>query len=71
MQQGAWCLFSHIFKGYGPGVRRAIVVLRGKDERFWAGHYGCKYAAPELHFGQSRWRGRSGIQRIPLRDGDE
>jgi hypothetical protein len=46
---------SHTFGGYGPGVRRALVVLRGKDEQFWAGFYGSKFSAPELHFGGCRW----------------
>ena len=32
------------------GSRRALVVLGGRDARFWAGHYGAKYAAPELTF---------------------
>lgn len=42
-------------KYLAAGVRRAIIVLRGKDDAFWAGHYGAKFAAPELHFGPCRW----------------
>lgn len=30
------------------------MVLRGKDLQFWAGHYGGKFAAPELKFINSR-----------------
>lgn len=33
-----------------PGVRRAVVLLRGSERRFWAGHYGAKFAAPALRF---------------------
>ncbi|CAL5223908.1 g6505 [Coccomyxa viridis] len=54
-QNNAWKLATHTFKGYPAGVRRALIVLRGKDEPFWAGWYGAKFAAPELHFGGSRW----------------
>ena len=36
--------------GYPPGVRRALVVLRGREERYWAGHYGAKFSAPALRF---------------------
>ena len=32
------------------GTRRALVVLRSKDSRFWSGHYGAKLAAPVLAF---------------------
>lgn len=32
------------------GVRRAVVLLAGSEHRFWAGEYGCKFAAPVLHF---------------------
>lgn len=52
--QNTWLCASYTFKGYQPGVRRALVVLRGKDGRFWAGHYGSKFAAPELLFGGGR-----------------
>ncbi|EIE27682.1 hypothetical protein COCSUDRAFT_64332 [Coccomyxa subellipsoidea C-169] len=54
-QPGNWKLSCHTFKGYSAGVRRAILVLRGKDDRFWAGHYGSKFSAPELYFGKCRW----------------
>lgn len=33
-----------------PGTRRALVVFRSKDSRFWSGHYGAKLAAPVLAF---------------------
>ena len=32
------------------GTRRALVVFRSKDSRFWSGHYGAKLAAPVLAF---------------------
>ena len=31
-----------------PGTRRALVVFRSKDSRFWSGNYGAKLAAPVL-----------------------
>jgi hypothetical protein len=33
-----------------PPCHRAIVLLRGKDRQFWAGHYGSKFASAELRF---------------------
>lgn len=39
-----------VLAGYPPGVRHATVVLRGRDLRFWRGHYGAKLAAPSLRF---------------------
>ncbi len=54
-QNNAWRLVTHTFNDYPAGVRRAIIVLKGKDHRVWAGWYGAKFAAPELHFGGSRW----------------
>ena len=32
-----WRLYSHTFQGYGRGVRRALLILRGRDDQFWAG----------------------------------
>ena len=37
-------------EGYPPGVHRAVAVLRSKSGHLWAGHYGCKVAAPTLRF---------------------
>ena len=31
--------------------RWAIVLLRGRSEPYWYGHYGCKFAGPQLTFG--------------------
>lgn len=39
------------------GVRRAVVLLAGSERRFWAGEYGCKFAAPVLRFVAPRVRG--------------
>ena len=33
------------------GCRWLLVILRGRDDAYWAGHYGCKFAGPELTFG--------------------
>lgn len=33
-----------------PGCRKVTVSLFGKDTRFWAGHYGPKFASAELTF---------------------
>ncbi|BDA48500.1 probable f-box only protein 6 [Coccomyxa sp. Obi] len=54
-ERGGWKCSWHTFTAYSKGVRRAILVLRGKDEQFWAGHYGSKFSAPELHFGKCRF----------------
>ena len=54
-QDNNWKLATHTFRGYPASIRRAIIVLKGKDEPWWAGHYGAKFAAPELHFGPCRW----------------
>ena len=35
------------------GCRWALVVLRGTDVPNWAGHYGCKFAGPQLTFGNT------------------
>ena len=48
--RGGWQRLEHVFHGYGPGVRRAVVVLQSKDSQFWAGHYGGKFTAPQLRF---------------------
>ena len=40
-------------EGYKPGVRRAVVVLAATDGRFWAGHYGAKFASPSLRFARA------------------
>lgn len=37
---GVWRLYSHTFQGYGQGVRRALLILRGRDDQFWAGAQG-------------------------------
>lgn len=46
--QGHWLQYTTVLKDYPRGVRRALVVLRGADTQFWAGHYGAKFAAPRL-----------------------
>jgi len=39
-----WCIYSHAFNNYGPGVHYIEFWDQGKDTQFWAGHYGCKMA---------------------------
>ena len=48
--KGAWQRAHCIAAGYPAGARCAVVVLRGRDRRFWAGHWGAKLAAPTLRF---------------------
>ena len=48
--RGAWTRVRGTLR-LPPGTRRALLVLGGRDTRFWAGHYGAKFAAPELVFG--------------------
>ncbi|EFN82857.1 F-box only protein 2 [Harpegnathos saltator] len=43
-KQNKWFCASHIFKDYGPGVRKIGFIHGGKDKSFWAGHYGSKMA---------------------------
>jgi F-box associated region len=39
---------SLILKDYGPGVRRIRYSRQGRDNQFWAGNYGTKFAFPSL-----------------------
>ncbi|XP_022104247.1 F-box only protein 6-like [Acanthaster planci] len=39
-----WKEASHVFSGYGPGLRFIHYEDRSKDTQFWAGHYGSKMA---------------------------
>ncbi len=61
MERGRWKAAVVGFAGYGPGVRRAVVVLRGRDVQFWAGHYGAKFSSAQLRFlaldAVRAWRG--------------
>ncbi len=45
-----WRRQAVMLEGYPPGVRRALVLLRGTERQFWSGHYGAKFAAPSLRF---------------------
>lgn len=40
--QNIWHHVSHEFKNYGPGLRSIIFQHEGRDNRYWAGHYGSK-----------------------------
>lgn len=35
---------QHTFENYGRGLRKISFQHGGKDEQFWAGHYGSKMA---------------------------
>lgn len=48
--ENTWQLLRVRVAGYPAGARRAIVMLGGKDAKFWAGHYGAKFLGPCLHF---------------------
>ncbi|XP_024883728.1 F-box only protein 6-like, partial [Temnothorax curvispinosus] len=43
-KQNQWLKITHVFKNYGPGLRRITFEHSGKDRSFWAGHYGSKMA---------------------------
>ncbi|XP_071626379.1 F-box only protein 44-like isoform X2 [Temnothorax longispinosus] len=43
-KQNQWLKITHVFKNYGPGLRRISFEHSGKDRSFWAGHYGSKMA---------------------------
>ena len=40
-----WRKLQHVFVDYGPGVRFLRFADAGKDNLYWAGHYGSKMAA--------------------------
>ncbi|CAD6204913.1 GSCOCG00003047001-RA-CDS [Cotesia congregata] len=47
-KQNKWLHFTHEFKNYGPGVRKILFQHSGKDNLFWAGHYGSKMAGASV-----------------------
>lgn len=42
--------FTHLVDPAPRGFRRAIIILRGKDTKGWAGAYGVKFTSAELSF---------------------
>ena len=44
-----WRKVMHTFQDYKAGVRYVLFVDGGKDTQFWAGHYGSKMAAANVH----------------------
>ncbi|CAJ0590029.1 unnamed protein product [Cylicocyclus nassatus] len=44
----SWELVEYMFEDYPAGIRRIGVLSRGKDSRYWAGHYGSKFGATEV-----------------------
>ncbi|CAJ0590027.1 unnamed protein product [Cylicocyclus nassatus] len=45
----SWELMEFVFKDYPIGMRKLGVLSQGKDTHYWAGHYGCKFGATEVH----------------------
>ncbi|XP_055326941.1 F-box only protein 6-like isoform X2 [Sitodiplosis mosellana] len=43
-RQNIWFNVKHEFKNYGQGIKKIHFVHRGRDRRFWRGHYGTKMA---------------------------
>uniref|UniRef100_A0A6I8N7G7 F-box protein 27 n=1 Tax=Ornithorhynchus anatinus TaxID=9258 RepID=A0A6I8N7G7_ORNAN len=39
---------SHVFRGFGRGVRFVVFRHRGKDSMFWKGHYGARVTHSSL-----------------------
>ncbi|EJD74464.1 hypothetical protein LOAG_18227 [Loa loa] len=39
-----WQKIEHTFSNYPPGIRYVLFQHSGKDQQFWAGHYGSKMA---------------------------
>ncbi|KAJ8688362.1 hypothetical protein QAD02_024157 [Eretmocerus hayati] len=48
--QDQWFKFEHKFENYGKGLRKIKFLHGGKDEKFWAGHYGSKMAGACVYF---------------------
>ena len=44
-----WRKVTHVFQDYKAGVRYVLFVDGGKDTKWWAGHYGSKMAAANVH----------------------
>eukprot|EP00208_Stichococcus_sp_RCC1054_P007284 CAMPEP_0206142546 /NCGR_PEP_ID=MMETSP1473-20131121/17325_1 /ASSEMBLY_ACC=CAM_ASM_001109 /TAXON_ID=1461547 /ORGANISM="Stichococcus sp, Strain RCC1054" /LENGTH=406 /DNA_ID=CAMNT_0053537585 /DNA_START=167 /DNA_END=1387 /DNA_ORIENTATION=+ len=61
-----WQHWTALFQGYSAGVRRAIVVLRGRDHNSWAGHFGSKFAAPQLRFRPDAIEMQIGSMKFPI-----
>ena len=47
--RNAWHRFAHACE-LPKGCRTAVVLLSGRDQNFWAGHYGAKFTSAELTF---------------------
>ncbi|KAL4237053.1 hypothetical protein ACF0H5_005437 [Mactra antiquata] len=43
-----WQEASHIFSDYGTGVRKVAFQSKGKDDKFWQGHFGTKMSGAEV-----------------------
>ncbi|KAJ1368332.1 hypothetical protein KIN20_029442 [Parelaphostrongylus tenuis] len=43
-----WETVEEVFTNYPTGMRKLAIMSRGKDNQFWAGHYGSKFGATEV-----------------------
>lgn len=43
-----WTQEEHVFRNYPPGVRAVSFKTKGKDSKFWAGHYGARMTGAVL-----------------------
>uniref|UniRef100_A0A0K0DC94 FBA domain-containing protein n=1 Tax=Angiostrongylus cantonensis TaxID=6313 RepID=A0A0K0DC94_ANGCA len=43
-----WETVEEVFTDYPIGMRKLAIMSRGKDNQFWAGHYGSKFGATEV-----------------------
>ncbi|VDM58971.1 unnamed protein product [Angiostrongylus costaricensis] len=43
-----WETVEEVFMDYPIGMRKLAIMSRGKDNQFWAGHYGSKFGATEV-----------------------
>ncbi|VDN33796.1 unnamed protein product [Cylicostephanus goldi] len=44
----SWVLVEYVFEDYPAGMRMIGVLSRGKDRRWWGGHFGSKFGATEV-----------------------
>lgn len=52
-----WFKVDHIFTSYPKGLRFIKFKHKGKDEQFWAGHYGSKFTMACVRFNLSHRSG--------------
>ena len=47
---GVWEEVTHVFEGYGTGLRFISFWHAGKDSEYWAGYYGAMYVLYICYF---------------------